>query len=194
MKKGFCEIATIIDESGSMSSIATDAIGGFNQFLKEQKEHPGEAKFTLVTFDTNYNIVYDGIDISEISELDSSSYRPGGATALHDAIGVTIKNIGTRLSETPEDERPEKVIISILTDGHENASKEFNRDQINEIITEQKEKYNWEFIFLAANQDAIAAGTSMGIDANMSLNYAATGDGVKSAYSNLSSTVRGLRD
>ncbi|MCK5017911.1 MAG: VWA domain-containing protein [Candidatus Peribacteraceae bacterium] len=193
MKKDFSEIVCIVDKSGSMGSIVNDAIGGFNTFIKAQQDLPGAANVTLVLFDTSYNIMVNGENLKEFPELTKRTYVPGGGTALYDAIGKAINVVGKRLSDTPEAERPEKVIFGILTDGEENSSREFDKDKIMEMISHQKATYSWEFVFLAANQDAMAAGGSIGISANDTFNFAATGVGVKKGYVNMTRSLGAYR-
>ena len=133
-KKDFNEIICILDRSGSMASVATDAIGGFNQFLKDQKELPGEASLTVVLFDNKYELLHENTPINDVPDLNFKTYVPRGMTALLDAIGKTIDETGKRLKNTPEDQRPEKVIVSILTDGFENASCKYDKSKIKEMI------------------------------------------------------------
>ncbi len=155
MKQNLTEIAFVIDRSGSMLELMSDAIGGFNQFVKDQKAGPGEAKLTLVIFDSEYKIVHDGIDIQEVPKLTSKVCFPRYNTALLDAVGKTINILGARLAATPEEDRPGQVIVVITTDGFENASQEFSSEQLQNMIAEQKEKYSWEFIFMAAGEDHV---------------------------------------
>ena len=187
------EIICIIDRSGSMASIASDAIGGFNTFLEDQKKVKGDTTLTFVQFDTQYEIVHENTPLNDVPILDNSTFQPKGATALLDAVGKTIDNTGKRLSNTPEGNRPDKIIVAILTDGEENASKQYNLSKIKEMIQHQKEKYQWEFIFLGANQDAFAEAAKIGIDVKDTFNFAATSTGVRSAYSNMGSTVTSYR-
>lgn len=187
--KKFSEIVCIIDRSGSMSSILDDAIGGFNTFLAEQKKFPGNVALTLVQFDDQYKVVHENKPLAEVPDLNCDTFVPRGVTALLDAIGKTIKNVGARLQNTPKNARPEKVVVAILTDGHENASRVFSRDTISEMISHQKEKYSWEFIFLAANQDAIQEGARFGIAAKDAVSFKANGVGVRSAYTTMSDLV-----
>ena len=188
------EIVCILDKSGSMSSVRMDAIGGFNSFLKDQKGLASEARLTTILFDTDYKILYDGENIREVPEMSDQTYVPGGWTALLDAIGKAINTVGARLSETDEPNRPSKVIFVILTDGEENSSKEFTKEQINNMITHQKDVYNWEFIFLAANQDAIKEAGAIGINAAQAFNYVHDSHGTRSAYNTISCTVSNFRD
>ncbi len=183
------EIACVIDRSGSMQSIKSDAIGGFNAFLEDQKKQPGRARLTLVLFDHEYERVHDSVDIQQVQPLDENTYQPRGTTALLDAIGRTIDDVGKRLAETPEAERPGTVIVAILTDGMENASKDYTRARIAEMIEHQRERYGWEFVFLAANQDAIQEAQRLSISAADAVTFNATGAGVRQAYAKMSSSV-----
>jgi len=195
MKKGLTEIVCILDRSGSMSHLTTDTIGGFNTFLKEQKEVEGEARLSLVLFDDEYDLLFDHVDIQSVEELTDKTYFARGNTALFDAIGRTINAVGERLKKTEEDERPEKVIFVITTDGHENASTEFTeKSQIKDMIDHQEEKYSWEFIYMGANQDAIAEGSTFGIKAGRAMNFIADSEGVGSSYQVMRSCVTNYRN
>lgn len=167
MKKDLTEIVIVLDESGSMSSCKSDTIGGFNEFLSTQKKIKGEANVTLVKFSDYYKVVNDGTALEHVSPLNESNYTPSYSTALLDAVGRTINSVGNRLSLLPEDQRPEKVIFAVITDGYENASKEFTREKIFEMVTHQKTKYNWEFLFLGADIDAW--GKEIGITSNVNI-------------------------
>lgn len=194
MKQGYFDITLVLDRSGSMDFIKKDVIGGFNKFLKEQQAIPGDATITLVQFDHIYEVVYEGKKLQEASLLDDTIYQPRGWTALLDAIGKTIDKTGKRLSDMSEDQRPEKVIFVIQTDGYENASKEFSNDKIISMITRQQDVYKWEFVFLGANQDAIATASKMGISATHSMTYQASAGGVASYYSSLSTNLVATRN
>lgn len=182
MKKDSAEIVFILDRSGSMGSMAQEAISGFNAFLEDQKKLPGEARLTLVLFDHEYTLVYGGKDIKSAEPLCDHTYVPRGCTALLDSIGRTIDDVGKRLNEMAEEERPGKVLVAILTDGLENASSDFTKAKISEMISHQREKYAWEFVFLAANQDAISEAAKIGINANLSMNYCCDSAGYKGAF------------
>jgi len=171
-------IICILDSSGSMSSIMSDSIGGFNTFLKQQRELPDAATITVALFDSynNYQILYDNVDIKEAKDLTSKEWYPRNMTALYDAIGKTINADKARLAKLG-DEAPAKVLVCVVTDGHENDSREYTKDNIQKLIKDC-EKDNWNFIYLAANQDAFAVGTSFGISAGNTYSYTASADGV----------------
>lgn len=189
MNLNLTEIACVIDRSGSMEAIASDAVGGFNAFLREQQKDKSEARLTLVLFDHEYHVLYESADVQKVSPLNSETYVPRGTTALLDAIGRTIIDLGSRLANTPEDKRAAKVIVAILTDGLENASRDFSNAKIAEMIEHQRTKYGWEFIFLAANQDAIASAAKLSIRAQDAMNFTASPQGTQVAYAKMSAEV-----
>ena len=189
MRADLTEIAFVLDRSGSMNPIAADAIGGFNAFLADQQALPGEARLTLVLFDHEYLVPYSHAPIKTVGPLDAKTYVPRGMTALLDAVGRTIDDIGARLAAMPEAERPAKVIVAILTDGQENASRDYTFAKVSGMIKHQQEKYSWEFIFLAANQDAIAAAGALAIQPKDAIAFAPTGLGVRAAHAALSAEV-----
>src|SRR5690625_3159829 len=156
MRKELTEIAYILDRSSSMNGLRKAAVQAFNDFLNEQMETPGEANLSLVLFDDEYLMPIDCQPVEKIRPLTAEDYRPRATTALLDAIGMTIDQIGARLAKTPEAERPGQVIVAIFTDGFENSSRYYNMAQIKHKIRKQREKYNWEFPFLAGRQDANA--------------------------------------
>lgn len=194
MNSNLVHVACVIDRSGSMSSVCSDAIGGFNTFLEEQKKGPGEAVVTLVLFDHEYLVVHDAVPVASVVPLDESTYVPRGNTALLDAIGRTIDDLGARFAAMPEDERPGGVIIAILTDGQENASLEYSRRRVAEMIEHQRTVYNWSFVFLAADQDAIDAAEKMNMDPALAFRYHGTAHGTRSVMRTMSSTTSQLRD
>ena len=175
------EIVCIVDRSGSMNRIREDAIGGFNAFLAEQKELPDPAKLTLVLFNHRYQLLHDGVSLQDVPELDDRAYAISGNTALLDAVGMTIDNVRNRIETLSDDEEPAAVIVAILTDGLENSSREYTRQQVFELIKAQREA-GWEFVFLAANQDAVSEGGRMGVDAADARKFAHTGEGVREAF------------
>jgi len=193
VKDNATDISVVLDRSGSMSVVKPDTIGGFNTFLKDQKAAPGEARLTLAQFDTEYEIVHDGKPIGDVPDLNDSTFVPRGNTALLDAIGRTINATGKRLSDMPEADRPAKVVFVIITDGQENSSREFTVGKVNEMISHQRNVYGWQFIFLGANQDAIATAAAYGIAKGSSLTYAANSVGTQALFASASSNVRTFR-
>ena len=191
--KNATDVTVIVDRSGSMEDIASDVIGGFNGFLADQQRQPGHCSLTLIQFDDQYEIVYAAQPIAEASRLTQDTFQPRGSTALLDAIGRTINTTGARLAALSEDERPDRVILAIVTDGLENASTDFTRERVFSMISTQQDVFKWSFLFLAANQDAIAEGARVGIAAQQSLNFAATGAGVRAASRSMSDAVSSLR-
>jgi uncharacterized protein YegL len=191
--KDATEIVVVMDKSGSMGPRQQDAIEGFNQFLKEQKAEPSEAFLTLIQFDTTYNVIHSGKPIKDVEPLTKDTYRPGGNTALNDALARGIIETGKRLSDLPEFDRPDKVICVVITDGEENSSKEHTKEQVQEMVKHQEEKYDWAFIYLGANVDAFDAARQLGIKGAMAMNFAPSSAGVRSAYAGSSEAVRQYR-
>ena len=165
------DITVVLDKSGSMGSYKTDTIGGFNQFLEEQKNAEGEATLTLVQFDHKYEVMYEGTPIKDVRSLNESTYVPRGNTALNDALGRRIVETGERLSWMKEEDRPNQVLFVIITDGYENASQEYTKAQVAAKIKEQREAYNWDFIYLAANLDAQAEAKSYEIPTSGAMEF-----------------------
>jgi len=182
MKKNLTEMVFILDRSGSMHCLTADTIGGFNSMIENQKKEDGEAYVTTVLFDDFYEMLHDHVNIQDVKPITNNEYFARGMTALLDAVGKTINSVGNRLSVTPEDERPEKVVFVITTDGLENASVEFTKSTVKEMIEHQQSKYSWTFIFLGANMDAVSEAVSLGINANHSHTYTASAQGTSSVY------------
>jgi len=193
MKNHYSEIAFVLDRSGSMESCREAAIEGFNSFLQEQQRTEGLAKLTLILFDDEYLLPIDALPVAEILPLDNDSYVPRGSTALLDAIGRTIDELGARLASLPEQDRPVQVIVAILTDGLENSSQNYTWQQIADAIKQQSERYRWTFLFLGANQDAIATAAQMNITAANAAAYVADAAGLHASASSFTRKVRALR-
>ncbi|CAN5571422.1 VWA domain-containing protein [soil metagenome] len=191
--KNKTDITIILDRSGSMESVKSDTIGGFNSFLGEQQKVDGEASLSLVQFDDQYEVLYLDKDINSADRLTEATFQPRGMTALLDAIGRTINSVGQRLASLAEAERPDKVLFVIMTDGFENASKEFNAAKISEMINQQRNIYKWEFMFIGANQDAVLSANEIGIPAFAALTYAANEEGTQAAYSMMADKVKNYR-
>ena len=189
----YTDISIVLDRSGSMASVRDDTIGGYNTFLSEQKAILGPCTLTLVQFDTEYECIYKAVPVQSVTPLDTQTFIPRGGTALLDAIGRTVLETGARLSAMPENDRPGKVLFVILTDGEENSSHEFTIDRIHDMIKHQREVYKWQFVFLGANQDAIATGTSMGVQPDSSLTYAASPMGTAALFDSLAANTRNYR-
>ncbi|MCQ2575868.1 MAG: VWA domain-containing protein [Treponema sp.] len=193
MKKGLTEIVFILDKSGSMSGLEKDTIGGYNSFLKKQKEVEGEAFVSTVFFDDYSSVIHDRVDIKEITPLTEDDYCPGGCTALLDAIGGAIHHIGNIHKYAREEDVPEKTVFVIITDGQENASHQFAYTKIKQMIERQKEKYNWEFLFLGANIDAIAEAAKIGINMDRAVQYECDETGTMLNFETMANAVHELR-
>ncbi len=193
MKKGLTELVFILDRSGSMSGLESDTIGGFNSVLTKQRAEEGEAIITTVLFDDKYELLHDRYNLLKTSQITDKEYFVRGSTALLDAIGKTIHKIGNVQKYSANDERAEKVMFVIITDGMENASVEYNHSQIKKMIERQKSKYGWEFIFLGANIDAVEAANRFGIREDRAVNYHADSEGTMLNYEVISETVSMMR-
>jgi len=180
------EVIIVMDRSGSMEAIKSDMEGGLDQFFADQKKEPGRCTVTLTQFDDRYEVVYSGKDLKDVPK---AALEPRGMTALLDAVGKTINEVGDRLAKTKEKDRPGRVIFLIVTDGCENASHEFSHAQVKKMIEEQTSKYNWLFVYLGANQDAFAEANKLGI--LIANNFVANSVGTQALYGNVS---RGVSD
>ena len=192
MNNNHTEIVFVLDRSGSMQSCQEAAIAGFNRFLVEQLQLEGLVKLTLVLFDDEYLVPINALPAAEVLPLDDEIYVPRGSTALLDAIGRAVDDLGARLACSPESDRPGQVIVAILTDGLENSSQTYSWRQISALIKHQSEKYQWTFLFLGANQDAIATAAQMNIAASNAATYMADEAGVRAGSESLARKVRGL--
>jgi hypothetical protein len=179
-------IAVLLDRSGSMESVKSDTEGGFNAFIDTQRAEPGDARVTLAQFDTQYEVVYTNWPIGDVPRLD---LQPRGGTALYDALGRLITDVGAELAALPEGERPGTVVVVVLTDGHENSSHEWTHDAVGAAIRRQEDEYAWNFLFLGANMDAVQIGTALGIQADRSMTWDTTGGGVVNAMASAGAFV-----
>ena len=193
MKKDLTELVFILDRSGSMGGLEEDTIKGFNSMLIKQLNEPGEALITTVLFDNDLELLHDRLNIREALPITEDDYYVRGSTALLDAIGMTISNLVKTTRQSKESERPEKVVFIITTDGEENSSREYTFDKINKMITYQKDRYGWEFIFLGANIDAIATARRFGIREDRASNYHSDEKGTILNYQVLNDAVSDLR-
>ncbi|TJX15827.1 VWA domain-containing protein [Tissierella creatinini] len=193
MKKDLTELVFILDRSGSMSGLESDTIGGFNSLLKKQKEEPGEAIITTILFDDRYEILHDRIKIKGVEPITDREYYVRGTTALLDAVGKTINKIINVQRNTLEEERAGRIMFVIITDGMENASREYNYEKVRRLIEHEKTKYGWEFIFLGANIDAIETAEKFGIDEDRAANFHSDSQGTILNYQIISETVSNVR-
>lgn len=193
MKEGLTEVAFVLDRSGSMHELTNETIGGFNSFVERQRAEAGECRLTTVLFDTEYDVLHDGVDLTEVAPLTQEVYYARGATALLDAVGRTINALGSRLGATPEEERPEQVIFVVTTDGLENSSREFRYEQIREMVRHQERVYNWRFLFLGANIDSFTEGENLGFNPQTTANYDPTSEGTEALYDSVSNYVADRR-
>lgn len=185
-------VTFVLDSSGSMQSIREDTIGGFNSFLTEQRSEQGEATVSLYNFDSSVDCLYQGRSIEEAPELNDSTYMPGGRTALYDALFTGVTETAEYLMNEDTHWSPDNVVVVVLTDGRENAS-ETSRDQIRNLVTTHQDEYDWEFLFIGANQDAALCASEMGIDEDRSLNMRHSGEGAQGAYESASNRVSDVR-
>ena len=183
-------IICIIDKSGSMRSIVDKAIDGFNSFLKEQQNDDYNAIMSLLLFDTQFNKVFSNLKIQKVKPLTNKTYIPAGGTSLLDSIGMSIDEFVDMLADTPKEERPDKTLFVILTDGEENSSTQYHSDLIKMMVNDMRENFNAEFIYLGANQDACLQAEMMGISRTNAYNYAATDDGIQVAYANAAKATK----
>lgn len=193
MKQNLTELVFILDRSGSMARLEKDTIGGYNAMLEQQRQMDGECVITTVLFDNHYSLLHDRIDIRAVKPITGKDYFVGGSTALLDAIGKTIYKIATAQKNTAEDYRAEKVMFVIITDGEENASREYSARQVKELIQRQKERFHWEFIFLGANIDAVETAGRFGIDADRAVDYVPDANGTELNFRVMSETVASFR-
>lgn len=193
MKTGLTELVMILDRSGSMCGLEADTIGGFNSMIEKQKKEDGDVFVSTILFDDQVDVVHDRVDISRIEPMTDKQYYVRGCTALLDAVGEAIRHIGNIHKYAREEDIPEKTIFVITTDGMENSSRRYTYDDVRHMIDRQKEKYNWEFIFLGANIDAVDEAARFGISASRAATYEADCEGTILNYSVVSDTVSKMR-
>ena len=176
------ELVFILDRSGSMSGLEGDTIGGFNSLIEKQKKEPGKCWVTTVLFDSRAETLHDRVELQEIRPMTEKDYVVGGCTALLDALGDAIRHIAAIHRYARKEDRPDSTTFVIMTDGMENASRFYGSDEVKRMIRHEKEKYGWEFLFLAANIDAVETAARMGIRPDRAVNYRADGRGTRVAY------------
>ena len=193
MKKNLTEIVFILDRSGSMAGLEDDTIGGFNAMVRKQQAEPGEAYVSTVLFDNHTEVIHDRVDIRKIRPMTRKDYYVRGCTALLDAVGKAIHHIGNVHKYAREEDRPEKTIFVITTDGMENASREYTYERVRKMIQHEQETYGWEFLFLGANIDAAKEAARFGITADRAANYHADHQGTAVIYEAMSEAVCNVR-
>ena len=193
MKKDYTHILIVLDASGSMSSIQDDIKGSFNEFLKKQREEPGKTVFDLYQFSDEAKRIVHSVDLAKFHDDLMAKYDCSGCTALNDAVCTAIDTIGREFAGMPEAERPEHVLCVIITDGMENASREFTAKDVKDRIKHQQNVYKWDFQFLAANQDAFATGESIGLNRDCCMNFFADRVGVEMMCDMLYSRAKDVR-
>ena len=193
MKKGLTEIVFILDRSGSMSGLEKDTIGGFNSLIERQKKEEGEAYISTVLFDNESQVLHDRVPLDQVRPMTEEEYFVGGCTALLDAVGGAIHHIGNVHKYAREEDRPEKTLFVITTDGQENASRQYNYDKVKKLVERQKEHFGWEFLFLGANIDAAKEAGRFGIQADRTANYVCDAQGTEVNYRALNKAISRVR-
>jgi len=193
MKKGLTEIVFILDRSGSMGGLESDTIGGFNSMIEKQKKEKGEAIVSTVLFDDKAEVLHDRVSMDKVPVMTDKQYYVRGCTALLDAVGGAIHHIGKLHKHMAEDERPEKTLFVITTDGMENASSHYSYDKIKKMINKKQDKNKWEFIFIGANIDSIAEAQRFGIDVDNAVNYVHDSYGTSKVYEAVENAVCAMR-
>lgn len=194
MKNNTTELVFILDRSGSMAGLEADTIGGFNAMIEKQKKEVGNCFVSTVLFDNDSKVIHDRVKLEEVKPMTSEDYNVRGCTALLDAIGGAVKHIGNIHKYARPEDVPENTMFVITTDGMENASRKFSSAQVKEMIERQKEKHGWEFIFVAANIDAVETARSFGISEDRAVNYHADAQGTTCLYANVSDVVMSIRN
>jgi len=193
MKKNLTELVFIIDKSGSMSGMELDTIGGFNSMIEKQRKEDGECLVSCVLFDNESEVIYDRVSVKDIKPMTTDEYFVGGCTALVDALGGAIHHISNVHKYIREEDRPENTIFIITTDGYENASRKYSSNKVKKMVSEKTKKDGWEFIYLAANIDAVSTGASIGIKSDRAVNYRCDSKGTAVMYEALATAVSSAR-
>lgn len=193
MRSNRTELVFILDRSGSMQGLEADTMGGFNAMLKEHQGREGACRVTTVLFDDRYELLNDRENLQRVLPLTAAQYYVRGTTALLDAMGRTIERFGSLQKHLEPSHRADKVVLVIITDGMENASREYSYSHVKQLVQRQQERFGWEFMFLGANIDAIATAGQMGIRADRAANYHADAEGLPLVYSAISDTVARMR-
>lgn len=193
MKKGLTEVVFILDRSGSMGGLEADTIGGFNAMIRKQKAEVGDAYISTILFDDCTEVLHDRIPVGQVEPMNEKQYYVRGCTALLDALGGAIHHIGNVHRYAREEDRPEKTLFIITTDGMENASCRYNYQKVKMMVERQQAKYGWEFLFLGANIDSISVAGRFGIRAERAVDYVCDGDGIQMNFEAIGNTVSAVR-
>ena len=193
MNNDLTEIVFILDRSGSMAGLEDDTVGGFNAFVEKQKKTEGEAVLSAVLFSNDSEVIYDRVDIQKIEPMTDAQYRVGGCTALLDAIGGAVHHIKNVHKYAREEDRPAKTVFVITTDGMENASRTYSYEEVQRMVKHEQERHGWEFLFLGANMDAIAAARSFGIREDRAVRYKRDPAGTALNYNVVGGAVSSIR-
>lgn len=193
MKNNITELVFILDRSGSMAGLESDTIGGFNAMIEKQKKEDGECYVSTVLFNNVSKVLHDRVRLSDIKPMTDREYMVGGCTALIDALGGAIHHIGNIHKYARPEDVPEHTMFVITTDGMENASFRYDGEQVKKMITRQKEKYGWEFLFIGANIDAVETARRYGIDEDRAVNYNADAKGTGLLYESVACAVSSVR-
>ena len=193
MKKGLTEIVFILDRSGSMSGLEKDTIGGFNSLIERQKTEEGEAYISTVLFDNEMKVLHDRVPLEKVRPMTEEEYFVGGCTALLDAVGGAVHHIGNVHKYAREEERPEKTLFVITTDGQENASTRYTYSKVKYMVERQKNRFGWEFLFLGANIDAAKEAGRFGIQEDRTANFVCDAQGTAVNYKALGRAISRVR-
>lgn len=193
MKKDLTELVFILDKSGSMSGLESDTVGGFNSLIRKQREEKGECLVSVVLFDNISRVLYDRVGLDKVPEMKASDFAVGGCTALIDAVGGAVHHIGNVHKYARGEDVPEHTVFVIMTDGIENASREYTSDAVKAEIERRKSERGWEFLFLGANIDAVETAQNIGISRRRSVDYRADHLGTSLAFDTISEAVRCVR-
>ncbi len=194
IKNNITEMVFIIDRSGSMQGFEDDTVGGFNSTIAKQREKEGKAYVSTVLFDNESSVLHDRVLIDEIKPMTREDYVVGGCTALLDAVGGAIHHIGNIHKYARSEDVPEHTIFVIITDGMENASRRYDSETVKDQIKRQTEKYGWEFLFLAANIDAVETAKSIGIRRERAAEWKQTHKGVEDCFADLCCYCSAIRE
>ena len=193
MKNNVTELVFILDRSGSMAGLEDDTVGGFNSMIEKQKEQDGECYVSTVLFDNESEVLHDRIRLSDVPKMTRGDYTVRGCTALLDAIGGAIHHIANIHKYARKEDVPQHTVFVITTDGQENASRRYTSEQIKKMIRCKKEEFDWEFLFIGANIDAVQTAESYGIERNRAVNYNADGEGTRVLYRSVAKAVSNMR-